>query len=283
MPGRVALDVKERRPPPTRARRRSDRRRDPRRRRGASCRRARRRSPRAVPSRRARARRRPRARRARRSGAPAPCRRRRASLGRRSRAEQERRRDHRARDVRAREAGAPHLLGQEHDVEDGPVAAAEVAGDEQSRPAELAELRPQRAAVLVQRLASGRRLERAVAGEEVAGRALQESLAVGRAEVHRSAPAVSARSAGRGPASPRWCAGSRRCRRRWCGRGSSSRRAGSIPRSGAQREASVRGAKGPSRSMAKAASFWPSSSAITLARADSWRTGSPVSIMAPTR
>ena len=147
-------------------------------------------------------------------------------LGGRSRAEQERRGDHRARDVRAGEAGAPHLLGQEHDVEDGPVAAAEVAGDEQSRPAELAELRPQRAAVLVQRLASGRRLERAVAGEEVAGRALQEPLAVGRAEVHRSAPAVSARSAVRGPAWPRWCAGSRRCRRRWCGRGSSSRRAG---------------------------------------------------------
>ena len=149
-----------------------------------------------------------------------------ALVGGRSRAEQEGRGDHRARDVRAGEAGAPHLLGQEHDVEDGPVAAAEVAGDEQSRPAELAELRPQRAAVLVQRLASGRRLERAVAGEEVAGRALQEPLAVGRAEVHRSAPAVSARSAGRGPASPRWCAGSRRCRRRWCGRGSSSRRAG---------------------------------------------------------
>ena len=137
-------------------------------------------------SRRARARRRLRARASAQIRRPSAMSATARLLGGRSRAEQERRGDHRARDERAGEAGAPHLLGEEHDVEDGPVAAAEVAGDEQSRPAELAELRPQRAAVLVQRLASGRRLERAVAGEEVAGRGLQEPLAVGRAEVHRS-------------------------------------------------------------------------------------------------
>ena len=184
--------------------------------------------------------------------APAPGRGAARCAAPRSPAEQERRGDDRARDERAGQAGAPHLLDQQNDVEERAAAAAELGRDQQARPAELGHAPPER--VAKPRASSGRparrsggqcwrRNSRAVAAGAAAPRE-GESPSLG--------ACLSARPAGRGRAPRRSCGGSRRCRRRSCGRGSSGTGARSRRASGAQREPARSGPQGPSRSMPKA-------------------------------
>src|SRR5882724_1875417 len=107
--------------------------------------------------------------------------------------------DHRARHVRAREAGAAHLLEEEDNVDHGAAAAAVFHGDQEARPAEDGDLLPQRsrkAALAGHALRHDGRWT--VALEEIAGGAHEKLLALGEVEVHGLAPSFHARaSAGR--------------------------------------------------------------------------------------
>ena len=110
----------------------------------------------------------------------------RAPTGRRL--QENRRRDHRARDVGAGKAGAPHLLHQEHHVEERAVAPAEGPRHQQTGPAEGPDLLPEivaKAPRIEGELLHQRR--RAALVQERSRRAHEELLRSREGEVHGQA------------------------------------------------------------------------------------------------